>query len=250
MSIVLVSPRNPLNIGAAARAMSNFGFGDLRLVNAYDVAFQEAKSAVNAGWVLQETRNFASLPEALSDCSYVVGATGVTARDPQVPLHRLEQAAPDLHEASRYGRVALVFGSEKHGLSREDISYCHRLLHIPTRPAHDSMNLGQAVAICLYELVRAEPEALQEGDRPVAASTETLDLLHDRLFTVLKHSGYVNRTVAGSVEIKLRQLLRRLAPNAEDATLLLGMVRQISLVLENDALREKCRQEWQDAPPD
>src|SRR5690348_14295928 len=88
--IVLVSPRNPLNIGAAARAMSNFGFADLRLVNAYDLAFREAKSAVKSRYILEQAETYSSLAEAVAECSLVVGTTAVGHRDLHVPLYRLE----------------------------------------------------------------------------------------------------------------------------------------------------------------
>jgi tRNA/rRNA methyltransferase len=88
--VVLVAPRNPLNIGAAARAMSNFGLPRLRLVNPYNVAYQEAKSAVNAAAVLEASREYATLAEAVADCSLVVGTTAVGHRELQHPLRRLE----------------------------------------------------------------------------------------------------------------------------------------------------------------
>ena len=93
LSIVLVSPRNPLNIGAAARAMSNFGFTDLRLVNPYDVAFREAKSAVKSGYILDQAREFATVAEAVADCTLVAGTTSLGHRALDVSLHRLEIGA-------------------------------------------------------------------------------------------------------------------------------------------------------------
>src|SRR5205085_7365140 len=90
LRVVLVSPRNPLNIGAAARAMSNFGFRHLRLVNPYDVAYREARSAVNAGEILRDTQEFPTLAEAIADCSLVVGTTSLGHRELQHPLRRLE----------------------------------------------------------------------------------------------------------------------------------------------------------------
>lgn len=248
LSIVLVSPRNPLNIGAVARAMSNFGFFDLRLVNPYRVAFDEARSGLNAGEVLANAREFPSLPEAVADCTLVVGATGTADRDPKTPVYRLEQGAAHLREASAPRTAALVFGSEKHGLSREEISHCHYLVHIPTRPAHDSMNLGQAVAICLYELVRSEESSRTSTRSPRRATAETLDRLHASLFDVLKESGYLEPRVAESATEKLRQLLLRLNPRAADANLLLGMVKQIGLALRRPEIREKALGRWPDAP--
>ncbi len=225
--------------------MSNFGFCDLRLVNAYNVAFREAKSAVNAGDVLRRATCFGSLPEAVADCCWIVGASGLEAREVATAVHRLERAASALVSASERGRVALVFGSEKHGLSRDDISYCNQLVHIPTRPAHDSMNLGQAVAVCLYELVRETGVHPQQAPRaPKGAPAATVDRLHAQWFSLLKRSGYAKRRVAASTELKLRQLLRRLKLSDTDATQLLGMFRQIEMAFDHQEIRSKAAREW------
>src|SRR5690348_14089960 len=152
LAVVLVSTRNPLNIGAAARAVANFGFSDLRLVDPYEVAFREAVSAVGGAHVLQAARVFPTVADAVADCSLVVGTTAAQNRVPQMPMELLQSGAPRLKAHS--GRAALLFGSEKFGLSNGDISFCHRLLRIPTAPGTPSMNLGQAVAVCLYELIR------------------------------------------------------------------------------------------------
>src|SRR5450631_3845697 len=90
LKIVLVSPRNPLNIGAAARAMSNFGFSELRLVNPYEVAFREARSAVKAQGILENAREFATVAEAVADCSLVVGTTALGPRVLEHKMRRLE----------------------------------------------------------------------------------------------------------------------------------------------------------------
>lgn len=230
--------------------MSNFGFRDLRLVNAYQVAFQEARSATHAASVLREARTFGSLSEAVADCSRVVGATGTDARDLRLPLQRLEDAARDLKSSAGDGQSALVFGSEKHGLSREDISHCHSLLHIPTQQGHDSMNLGQAVAVCLYELIRETPQDAA-GDHPRReAPVAMLDLLQEQWFTLLVRTGYVKRRVSRSASLKLRQLLRRLRLSEEDATLLVGMVRQVHLAIDDPAIGEKSRRDWSVPPCD
>src|SRR5436305_13432547 len=103
LSIVLVSPRNPLNIGAAARAMSNFGFTDLRLVTPYEVAFREARSAVRSQYILESARVFSQLPEAIEDCSRVIGTTAVGNRDLHVPLYPLEAASAMVREQLETG---------------------------------------------------------------------------------------------------------------------------------------------------
>ena len=98
--MVLVAPRNPLNIGAAARAMSNFGFLNLRVVNPYDVAYAEAKSAVNASAVLEASVQYATVAEAIADCTLVVGTTAVGHRQLQHPLRRLEYAGREIRQAA------------------------------------------------------------------------------------------------------------------------------------------------------
>ena len=156
LRVVLVATRNPLNMGAVARAMSNFGALHLRVVKPYERAYREAVSAVGASAVMKEAEEFASVAEAVADCTLVVGTTAVGNRDVRQPLMGLQQAGRVIRERLETSRVALLFGSEKRGLSNEDISYCHWLLQIPTREEHRSMNLGQAAAVCLYELARKE----------------------------------------------------------------------------------------------
>src|SRR5690242_13057994 len=111
LAVVLVSTRNPLNIGAASRAMANFGFADLRVVKPYDVAFREARSAVGAAPLLAAAREFESVAEAVADCTLVVGTTSLRHRGRQHPLRRLEFGARLMRKAMRSGRVALLFGS-------------------------------------------------------------------------------------------------------------------------------------------
>ena len=227
LRVVLVSPRNPLNIGAAARAMSNFGCTRLRLVRPYDVAFREARSAVRAGYILEQAEVFESVAEAVADCTLVTGTTAGGRRDLHVPLNRLEAGGSLLKEHLAGHPAALLFGSEKFGLSNDDMSHCHWLMRIPTRDEHASMNLGQAVAICLYELRREEQEAAHRFPPPEGATAEDLERLTELLSDVLTRSGYVNDRVSRSSELKLRRLIRRLGMPGNDAETWLGMFRQI-----------------------
>jgi len=227
LRVVLVSPRNPLNIGAAARAMCNFGCTHLRLVTPYAVAFREARSAVRAGYILEQAKVFESVAEAVVDCTLVTGTTAGGRRDLHVPLHRLEAGGSLLREHLAGGPAALLFGSEKFGLSNEDMSHCHWLMRIPTREEHASMNLGQAVAICLYELRREEQEAAHRFPVPANAAEADLERLTELLSDVLARSGYINECVSRSSELKLRRLIRRLGIPANDVETWLGMFRQI-----------------------
>ncbi len=224
-----MAPRNPLNIGAAARAISNFGFGNLRLVNPYQVAFQEARSAVHAHEILRDAEEFPALSDAIADCSLVVGTTSLGHRELQHTLRPLEYGGRLIRKQLAAAPVALLFGSEKFGLSNDDMSYCHWLVRIGTE---GSMNLGQAVAVCLYELVR-NPVPVKPDNRKPATAAE-LDRLTSRLTAVLEQSGYVHSEGA---DAKIRRLVRRLRLAGHDAEIWLGMIRQIHWKL--DILRKQ-----------
>ena len=231
--MVLVDARNPLNIGAAARAMSNFGFHRLRVVNPYEQAFREARSAVGAASVMQQAEVFATVAEAVADCSLVVGTTSVGPRDLQHSVQRLEAGTTVIRGHLVSGPCALLFGSEKYGLSNEDMSHCHWLLHIPTREEHLSMNLGQAVAICLYELIR-DPNARLEPEKGTPASSAELERVIDTLLEALRASGYPKLNTSASFHSAVRRFVRRLRLHTGDAEFLLGMLRQMVWKMNRD----------------
>jgi len=224
---VLVATRNPLNIGAAARAMANFGFSCLRVVNAYDVAFREARSAVGAAPLLASAEEFATVAKAVADCRLVVGTTNVGHRELQHSVRRSEFGARAIVRELSSGRVALLFGSEKFGLSNDDMSHCHWLMRIPTVSQDLSMNLGQAVALCLYEMARDSKAARAGPERIRRAAAAENEQITTMLLDVLLKSGYVNPRTAGSTEEKVRRLIRRLEIPARDAPVVMGMLRQI-----------------------
>lgn len=224
--VILVGARNPLNIGAAARAMSNFGFSNLRLVNPYSLSFREAKSAVGASAILKRAQEYNKLPDAIADCSLIVGTTAARNRKLDHELHPLEDGAQLIRDQLHSSNVALLFGSEKRGLSNRDFSYCHWLMRIPTREGNPSMNLGQAVAVCLFELARDRPPVVQRKTRPDSSSAE-LDRLTSILLDALGVSGYTKSPSALATEEKVRRLLRRLQLSPDDTHLLDGMLRQM-----------------------
>jgi TrmH family RNA methyltransferase len=223
--VVLVSPRNPLNVGAAARAMSNFGFSRLRVVNPYEVAFREARSAVGASSVLHRAEEYGSLADAIADCTLVVGTTAARKRELHHTLRSLPDGARLIRSRLKSSRVALLFGSEKRGLSNDDFSHCHWLMRIPTREEHGSMNLGQAVAVCLYEIARSA--SAKRADKIQLATAAEVEAVTNRLFEALTLSGYVKPHSAASTEEKIRRMVRRLAIPASDADVWMGILRQI-----------------------
>jgi TrmH family RNA methyltransferase len=227
LCVVLVATRNPLNIGAAARAMSNFGFSCLRLVTPYGPSFREARSAVGAAELLACATEYSSVAEAVADCTLIVGTTAARSRELQHPLKPLAEGARLIRRRLVSGRVALLFGSEKRGLSNHDLSHCHWLLHIATDEAHVSMNLAQAVAVCLYELARASRKAMSRAKVSLAKASE-MERITTVLLEALKASSYLNPRSSSATEEKIRRLVRRLKLSGSDAKVWLGMLRQIN----------------------
>lgn len=223
---MLVDVRNPLNIGAAARAMSNFGFLNLRLVNPYEVAFRNARSAVNATVVLERADVYKTVAEAVADSSLVVGTTAIGHRDLQHSLVRLERGARDIRTHIVSGTCALLFGSEKFGLSNDDLSHCHWLMRIPTRDEHASMNLGQAVAVCLYELMR-DPTNTGKVEKGIPAASADVERITDTLLETLRASEYPKLNTSKSFHAAVRRVIRRWHMRQGDAEFLLGMLRQM-----------------------
>jgi tRNA/rRNA methyltransferase len=248
LTVVLVSPRNTLNIGAVARAMSNFGAHDLRVANIFYKEFRSATSAVGpSAALLRSARDYPTTGEAVHDAQLVVGTSGAASDKPWLqPLERLEAGAVRMRAALDRGqRVALLFGSEKFGLSNDDMSHCHLLLRIPTRDEHPSMNLGQAAALCLYELARMDPGASPStqaapervthwlpqdfprdaGDHTPAPaeSVERLTLLLEQALAASEFPGMGSPTRTR----QLRTLIRRLRFSERDSTLATGFLRQM-----------------------
>ncbi len=255
LAVVLVSPRNTLNIGAVARAMSNFGAHDLRVANIFYKDFRSASSAVGpSAALLRQSREYATVPEAVHDAHLVVGTTGDPGRPFLQPLERLEAGGQRIRKALGAGqRVALLFGSEKFGLSNDDMSHCHLLLRIPTRDEHASMNLGQAAALCLYELARigdsSAPAIVHDAPLPpwelpqnfprvaevkVPATAESVERLTTLLEQALVASEYPGM---GSLTRgrQLRTMVRRLQASERDTGLATGFLRQILWKLRSSA---------------
>ena len=232
LRVVLVAARNPLNIGAAARAMSNFGFSHLRVVNPYEVAFREARSAVGASAVLTAAEEYKNIAEAVADCTLVIGTTALRHRDLQHPLQQLNHGARLIRKRLVSSPVALLFGSERVGLSNQDLSYCNWLIRIPTSEQNVSMNLGQAVAVSLYELVR-DAKAIGISEKVGLAKSAEVERITAILLDVLRGSSYMSPDRAAATEERVRRIVRRLKLSARDAEVWLGILRQISWKLRS-----------------
>jgi TrmH family RNA methyltransferase len=247
LDVVLVSPRNPLNIGAAARAMANFGFSRLAVVAPYEPLWREARSAVGAPELLFNARETSTLAEAVSGSTLVIGTATITRRQPEQPVVQLPNLAPIVRQAlTRNGRVALVFGSEKRGLTVEDLAHCHLLVEIPTDPRQPSMNLGQAVAVCLYEIASRAGQPIGNSTQPPdqaptpddlranlraptypPATSSELDRLARIVEETMLAANYSPAAMRKANWHDLHLLLRRLALTRPDSRRILGLFRRI-----------------------
>jgi tRNA/rRNA methyltransferase len=253
LDVVLVSPRNPLNIGAAARAMANFGFRRLAIVAPFAHNWMEAKSAVGAPDLLREARVYETLPEAIAHCTLVVGTGSLDRRKPEQAILNLPDAATEIRKVlsapdptgDKQSRAALLIGSEKHGLTAEDLSWCHAIAVIDTCDQQPSMNLGQAVAICLYEISRIPESGIanrtpgfaqaQTGSaKPTdpltprnSPNSEQLDRLAKLVEETMEAVNYATRGMRSANGEALRVLLRRLMPNDTDLRRMMGLFRRI-----------------------
>lgn len=227
--IVLVAPRNPLNIGAVARAMANFGFANLSVVAAHDPNWREARSAVGAPELLQSAKSTESLPEAIASNTLILGTGTLTYRKPDQPIIQLPHLGPLIQqELGRNGRIAILFGSEKRGLSRDELSYCHALVEIPTDPHQPSMNLGQAAAVCLYQLACAGTRTVAEPTQQLpAVDSANLDRLAALIEETMLAARYSPKSMHETNRHDLRVLLRRFNLSPLDSRRILGLFRRI-----------------------
>jgi TrmH family RNA methyltransferase len=247
--VVLVRPRNPLNIGAAARALANFGLADLVVVDPFEPVWREARSAVGAEDLLKTAHAVSALPEALKGVTLVVGTTSGSRRSLPQELMSLADIAAWLRKKRRHQHAAILFGSEKTGLSNEDLSLCHALIRIPTTPACPSMNLGQSVAVCAYELTRAglvnAAPAIQSRDEspaarlavprvhhPQPAEVQSLDHILRRAAVVLERAGYLQPKTRRAALLKLRRLLLRMELTNYEAKVLGSILAQVEWKLD------------------
>lgn len=235
--IVLVRPRNPLNIGAAARAMANFGLRQMTVVEPYEPIWRETRSALGGEEVVQKARALLTLAEAIADCHLVLGTTAGSRRMLNRDLISLSDFPAWLKGRASGQRIALLFGSEKTGLSNDHLSFCHGLLTIPTSADCPSMNLGQAVAVCCYELARSglsEAKPLEpRAHLSPPAEMESICGIFDRTAGVLDRVGFLKPSSRAATLVKLRRVLLDMKLSRNDVRMVGAVLAQIGWGLEN-----------------
>lgn len=157
-AIILVRPQMGENIGAAARALLNFGLTDLRLVAPRDGWPNPAADALSSGALEHITPTvYDTLAQALADCHYSY-ATTARSRDMEKPVNTPLSAAQETHQRQEdEQKIAFVFGPERTGLENDEVALCHALIHIPTNPDFASLNLAQSVLLIAYQLFSSSP---------------------------------------------------------------------------------------------
>lgn len=224
--IVLVEPRDSGNVGAAARAMKNFGFTDLWIAGAGEERTDDVSRwwAVGANDVVQSATRAATLDEALADCHLTVATTAVRERNV------LEQLTP--HDVARLAeetlgdehRLALVFGRERSGLSGGEIALCQRTASIPTWPEFPTMNLAQSVAIFCYELGRGlRPQSAPKDPAP----HQLLQHLNAHARALFDEIGFFGDKSPDRLCSELQAIAARAGLTAREASLLLSLLRRI-----------------------
>lgn len=234
ITVVLVEPQGPRNIGSVCRAMLNFGLVDLRLVNPQtDHMLHEARQmAVKATTVLEAAKIFTSLEDALADCALSVGTTRRFGRYREDMLHP-DDAARLLLPLTADAKVAMVFGREDKGLHTAELDLCQRFVTIPTSDRLPSMNLAQAVALCLYEIgkVRGELAGAAHG-RKQLASNDNLERMYQHMRESLTKVGFLDPQNPDHILRAFRRILGRAELNEREVRIMRGLFSQIDLLDE------------------
>ncbi|RCJ25754.1 RNA methyltransferase [Nostoc sp. ATCC 43529] len=235
LRIVLVEPAGPLNVGAIARVMKNFGLHNLILVNPQcdPLSAEALKMAVHAKEILESALVVPTLPEALHGCVRAIATTGRLCSW-EIPLENPRTALPWLLEEPEKP-AALIFGREDRGLSNEELNYAQRFVFIPTSENYLSLNLATAVAICCYELSQCtqqrETQILPQSE---LASLDVVETYYQQLESLLLKIGYLYPHTAASRMEKFRQLYNRAGLQTGEVAMLRGILRQVEWALKNE----------------
>lgn len=224
--IVLVEPQHPGNIGAAARAMKTMGLADLALVRPQKFPHKDATDmAVGAADLLERARVFSDLRGAVGDCGYVIGSSARLRSLPHntsTPRELAPRLARDIA-----GRIALVFGPERVGLSNEDFELCHELVSVPADPEFRVLNLAAAVQILCYELRLADGAALPNAPERAPVNQEEMGLFFEHLERVLVQIGFLNPEHPRQLMRRMRRMYARAAPDENEMNILRGILAAI-----------------------
>jgi tRNA/rRNA methyltransferase len=234
VAFVFHALRSPENLGSIARAMKNFGMGKLVLAAPLTYAFGEAeKLAVKSLDMLETMRVETTLDAALAPFVFVAGTTSRTL--PGRPSLDAFQLAQRLQQERQRGPVAVLFGSEKRGLSDEELLPCQAVVSLPTRPEQPSVNVAASAAILAYEIGRLTAPPRPKTPPPPAADRAVLERVYGLMQQVLLTADFLNPQNPVDILDELRGLIDRAAPSDREAKLLLSAFRKLELALARKA---------------
>jgi TrmH family RNA methyltransferase len=225
---VLVEPLYAGNVGAAARALKNLGFGRLVLVRPRcEATGREARSmAVEAQDVLARAEIHDEIDRALAGAQGVVGTSRRTGKHRR-PHYRLDHFAPELLQLAMAGELAVVFGREDRGLTDAEVDRCTHLVHLPASPEYGSLNLAQALLLVAYELRRAVADQTGPAElRDPPAAHEDREAMYHHLEQALRAIGFLKGDAIEPMMRRLRRLIGRAAPTSSEVQILRGIARQ------------------------
>lgn len=242
--VILVEPQTPGNIGSTARVMKNFGFRQLRLVQPCDFRVPDAYHlAVHARDILDSAVTYPTLDEALEDVHLAVATTN-RKRFTHFPSYLPEECARQIREVSEESRVAVVFGSERTGLSNEQIHRCHVILTVPTSPDCPALNLSHAVSIVLYEIYSSFLSVNPHFEWRYADPRET-EQLYERIHRLLTLVGFKPRKTMEDFLLGVRRILGRTPLEDRDVKILHRIFKAIEKYVDRPkgrgGLRENLR---------
>jgi tRNA/rRNA methyltransferase len=221
ISIILVRPKFPENIGSVARAMKNTGLNRLVLVDGSSPFHANAyKLASGAEDILERAEEFPTLREAISEMGCVVGTTSRTGKERR-PLLTPKALVKRLVPLSNENSIGLVFGSEKEGLTNEELSLCHLYVRIPSSDSFPSLNLAQAVMVLCYELFQS-PSAVEGRSVPLAAS-EQLERMFEHMERTLVNIGFLEAKNPKRIMRVLRRVFGRSGLEEREVQILQGI---------------------------
>lgn len=237
ISVVLVEPQNPGNIGMVCRAMKNMGMSDLRLVKGCSREHPEAyKFAVSARDLLENARSFDSLQDALADREITIATTrrhGKYRQEIYSPAEIAEKVCSEMGDNS----ASLVFGREDNGLTTEELQLCRWHATIPSSEEYGSLNLAQSVLIFCYELFKETRRSTLAGSRTFAPVSELEDL-YGHMETTLLGIGFLNAQNPAHLMRSLRRIFARAGLDSREVAILRGMMSQVDWASERPSEAE------------
>lgn len=240
--IIMVQTWHPGNIGAAARAMKTMGISDLVLVNPVEYPSEEADSlAAGALDVLHNAKIVSSVDEAIDDCQLVLATSARTRAHPW-PIKEVREAAAEITQESAQGKVAILFGPERFGLSNDDLRKAHFHMDIPGNPDYGVLNVSAAVQVVCYELFMAQRQSWPEKEATYPLVSE-LNGFYDHLETTLKNVGFIIKAHPGQAMLRLKRLFNRARPEKTELNMLRGILSSMDKLIAAEPAQQNENKE-------